>query len=130
MKLFVQSSLDYRFAAPSDVLLQVEAAAIPEQSVVDPVLRISDVGHRARVPGQDMIGERIWLSVEARLTVEYRATVEIGRVLAEIATLPMVPLHRLPGETVAYLMASRYCPSDQFQSFVDAESAVCKVARG
>lgn len=121
MKLFVQASLDYQFANPSDVLLQVEAAAIPEQSVIDPVLGISKVGHMARVAGQDAIGERIWLSVEGRLTVDYRGTVEIRRLLADVATLPGVPLHLLPGETVQYLMASRYCPSDQFQSFVDAE---------
>jgi transglutaminase-like putative cysteine protease len=33
----------------------------------------------------------------------------------------MVPPHQLPGETVQYLLPSRYCPSDQFQNFVDAE---------
>lgn len=121
MNLFVQASLDYLFARPADVLLQLEAAMIPEQRVLDPVFQLSDVGHMARVPGQDLIGDRIWLEVSERLTVEYRATVTIERILADIATLPRVPLHLLPGETVQYLMASRYCPSDQFQSFVDAE---------
>ncbi len=121
MKLFVQASLDYRFASPSDVLLQIEAAAGPGQRVRDPFLGLSDVAHMVRVAGQDAIGERIWLNVADRLTVDYRATVEIERIPADIAALPQVPFHRLPGETVQYLMASRYCPSDQFQSFVDAE---------
>ncbi|MBW8743298.1 MAG: transglutaminase family protein [Sphingomonas sp.] len=121
MKLFVQASLDYRFAGPTDVLLQLEAADIPEQRVVDPLFTLTGAAHLARVPAQDGIGQRIWLRTEERLIVEYRATVEIDRILADCATLPRTPLHQLPGETVQYLMPSRYCPSDQFQPFVDAE---------
>jgi transglutaminase-like putative cysteine protease len=121
MKLFVQASLDYRLASPADVLLQIEAAAIPEQRVVDPFFRLSDIGDMARVAGQDAVGERVWLTVADRLVVEYRATVEVDRIGADIAVLPRLPLPLLPAETVQYLMASRYCPSDQFQSFVDAE---------
>ena len=45
----------------------------------------------------------------------------INRLLTDCLALPMVPHHQLPGETVQYLMPSRYCPSVQFQSFVDAE---------
>lgn len=121
MKLFVQASLDYRFAGPTDVLLQLEAADIPEQRVAAPILTLTDTVHLARVAAQDGIGQRIWLRTQERLIVEYRATVEIDRILADCTTLPRTPLHQLPGETVQYLMPSRYCPSDQFQAFADAE---------
>jgi len=121
MKLFVQASLDYRFAGPVDVLLQLEAANIPGQQVMEPVLNLTDATHLVRIPAQDGIGQRIWLRTEERLTVEYRATVEVDRILSDCAILPRTPLPQLPGETVQYLMPSRYCPSDQFQAFADAE---------
>jgi len=121
MKLFVQASLDYQFAGPTDVLLQLEAADIADQRVMDPVFKLTDATQLARVPAQDGIGQRTWFRTEKRLAVEYRVTVEIERVLTDCATLPKTPLHQLPGETVQYLMPSRYCPSDQFQAFVDAE---------
>lgn len=35
--------------------------------------------------------------------------------------LDALPPHLLPAETVQYLMSSRYCPADEFQSFVEAE---------
>lgn len=121
MKLSIHAQLDYSFEHPTDILLQLEAAAIPEQTVENATLDISDHAHFARVAAQDMIGERIWVRMQGRLTVDYRATVTINRLLSDCLDLPGVPPHQLPGETVPYLMASRYCPSDQFQSFVEAE---------
>ena len=50
----------------SDVLLQFEAAAIPEQRILSRKSHISDAEHIARVAAQDAIGERIWLHVEGR----------------------------------------------------------------
>jgi transglutaminase-like putative cysteine protease len=121
MKIAIHTRLDYRFARPTDILLQVEAAHLPEQAVETGALEASECAHFARVASHDTIGERIWLRAEDRLTVDYRATVAVDRILADCAALAAVPLHRLPGETVQYLMASRYCPSDQFEKFVAAE---------
>jgi transglutaminase-like putative cysteine protease len=121
MKLAIEASLDYEFASPADVLLQLEAAIIPEQTVESARVDISPVEHFARLPGHNTIGDRIWLHVQGRLTVLYTATVTPRRLTADIATLPAVPPHRLPGETIEYLMPSRYCPSDQFQNFAEAE---------
>ena len=121
MKLDIHARLDYRFDAPSDVLLQLEAAAnIPEQSVAESRIDLSPHSHFARVAAQDAIGERIWLRVEDRLTVDYRALVTIARIVGDLPALAKVPPHQLPGETVQYLMGSRYCPADEFQSFVAA----------
>jgi transglutaminase-like putative cysteine protease len=120
MRIRIESWLDYEFDHPTDVLLQVEAAMIPEQ-IVDGYIDITQGEHFARVPAHDSIGDRLWVRLQGRLVVDYRATVTIDRVLADVRTLPMVPPHQLPGETVQYLMPSRYCPSDQFQTFVDAE---------
>lgn len=107
----------------SDVLLQFEAAAIPEQRVLASRCEMSDAEHIARIAAQDDIGERIWLHVEGRLEVAYSATVEVGRLLADIGTLGRLDPHELPAETVQYLFDSRYCPADRFQPFVEAEFA-------
>jgi transglutaminase-like putative cysteine protease len=121
MKIDIHTEIAYRLAQPTDILLQLEAAAIPEQCVEKAHIEVSQHVHFARVAAQDGIGERIWVRAEDRLLVDYRATVSIQRLLTECADLAIVPPHQLPGETVQYLMASRYCPADQFQSFVAAE---------
>jgi len=121
MKLNIRAKLDYSFEQPTDVLLQLEAAAIPEQTIDFAHIDISQVAHFARVAAQDGIGERIWVRAEGRLTVDYQATVTINRLLTECLNLPRVEPHKLPGETVQYLMGSRYCQSDLFQTFVEAE---------
>lgn len=118
MKLSISSMLDYELDEPTDILLQIEVAEIPEQRVLNTHIDLSPVEHFARVPAQDNIGERIWLRVNGRLTVHYRCEVAIERILADPATLRAVPHHLLPGEVIPYLMPSRFCPSDQFQDFV------------
>ena len=79
---------DYALPAPADVLLQVEAAMLPDQRVVDDLLTIwSDVPTRS-VEGYDHVGRRCWAHGVDRLTVHYRATVEVARapvILADYA---------------------------------------------
>jgi transglutaminase-like putative cysteine protease len=123
MKLAIEAMLDYSFEHPTDVLLQVEAAAIPEQIIESAHLNLSQLEHFARVPAHDAIGDRIWLRAEGRLKAHYRATVTINRLLTDCLQLPRVEPHMLPGETVQYLFGSRYCQSDLFPNFVDAEFA-------
>lgn len=121
MSLQISVRLDYWFEETTDILLQFEAAAIPEQVIETAAIDITPGEHFARVAAQDQIGERIWVRTQGQLLVDYRATVRIERVLDDCLDLPAVPLHQLPGETVQYLMASRYCPSDQFHTFVETE---------
>ena len=123
MKLAITAQLDYNFYHPTDVLLQLEAAAIPEQLIEHAHINVLGSHYFARVAAHDMIGERIWLRAEGRMTVDYRATVAIHRLLDDCRALAKIPPHMLPGETVQYLMPSRYCPSDQFHSFIDGEFA-------
>ena len=118
MRLAITTRLDYFFPAPTDVLLQVEAAAIAEQVIEKAHIAVEDCLNFARVPAQDMIGDRIWVTVQGHVGVDYHAIVAVNRDEDDCRTLARVAPHRLPGEAVPYLMGSRYCPSDQFQSFV------------
>lgn len=121
MQLSIVTTLDYAVPGPVDVLLQIEAAIIPEQRVIQARIDLPLLDHFARVSAQSDIGERIWLRTGAPLQVRYEATVEVNRMLARVETLPAVPPHLLPGETVDYLMPSRYVTSDTFHEFVESE---------
>lgn len=121
MRLSIVTTLDYAVPEPTDILLQIEAAVIPEQHILDARIDLPPTDHFARVPAQSCIGERLLLRTGAPLKVRYEASVEVNRILADIATLPAVPPHLLPGETIDYLMPSRYVTSDTFHDFVQTE---------
>lgn len=121
MKLAIRTEIDYEFEQPTDVLLQLEAAFIPEQQVEHAHIDLPPVEHFARVPGHDLIGDRIWLRVQGNLKAVYDGVVSVDRMTADCAQLAAVPPHLLPGETTQYLMPSRYCPSDEFQNLVQSE---------
>jgi transglutaminase-like putative cysteine protease len=121
MKLQIHAALDYALPEPTDLLLQIEAAHLPEQSVVSAWLDVSEHEHFARVPAQHEIGERILMRASGQLSVRYNATVEITRLLADVRSLQALPVHLLPGPAVPYLLDSIYCPGNRFRRFVDGE---------
>ncbi len=121
MPIDIKSSFAFDLEEPTDVLLQFEAAMIPEQQLSDISTQMSAAEHIARVPAQDSIGDRLWVRAQGSFEVEYTATAEIRRQLADLASLGAVDPHDMPGEVVPYLFASRYCPAQKFQYFADAE---------
>ncbi|HYD25379.1 MAG TPA: transglutaminase family protein [Croceibacterium sp.] len=121
MPIDISARFAFSLERLSDVLLQFEAAAIPEQRILAQHCTMSPAEHIARIAAQDAIGERIWLQIDGHFEVAYTATVEVRRLLADIATLARLEPHELPAEAVQYLFDSRYCPADRFQPFVEAE---------
>ncbi|OYW45640.1 MAG: transglutaminase [Sphingomonadales bacterium 32-68-7] len=121
MPIDISTRFVFSLDRPSDVLLQFEAADIPEQELLEVSCVIPPAAHTARVPAQDGIGERVWLHAEGRYQIEYSARVEVKRLIPDLGGLARLQPHVLPGETVEYLFDSRYCPANQFQPFVEAE---------
>jgi transglutaminase-like putative cysteine protease len=121
MTISVTCELAYDFARPTDVLMQIEAAILPEQRIVKAGLGLSPVSHFSRIPGHDEVGERIWLRVERQLIVDYTAEIEVNRAPDHFAKLAETPPHLLPGDVVDYLMPSRFCQADLFEPFVEGE---------
>lgn len=119
--LKIHARLFYMYEEPTDVLVQVEAAALPGQTIANPELWLTPVAHFARVPAHDEIGERIWLRLEGELALDYKAEVTVARAAADLSALPETPAHQLPGEVIDYLMPSRFCPSDRFADVIAAE---------
>ncbi|MBO9601775.1 MAG: transglutaminase family protein [Novosphingobium sp.] len=121
MPIDISASFDFALPAPTDCLLQFEAAVLPEQALLGADTRLSASEHFARVPAQDGIGERIWVRAEGAFHVEYTASVEVRRQLPDLAPLAQLDPHLLPGETVEYLLSSAYCPVDRMYAFTEAE---------
>jgi transglutaminase-like putative cysteine protease len=113
--------IGFALPQPGDVLLQFEAAVIPEQELIASELWLTPVEHFARVPAEALIGERIWLRVAGDCSLTWRGTVALRRVLADLATLDALLPHDLPGEAVPYLLDSRYCQAMRLQSMVADE---------
>lgn len=121
MPIDISARFSFELAEPTDVLLQFEVAAIPEQVILSSDCKLSEAQDLARVPAQDAIGERIWMRANGLFEVDYSARVEVRRIVPDLASLPRLMPHDLPGETVEYLFDSRYCPAERFQPFVEAE---------
>jgi transglutaminase-like putative cysteine protease len=121
VKLDVSAHLVYDLAGPTDLLLQIEVPDMPDQVIADPAIFTTPVLHFSRVSAEDELGERIWIRAEGQFRCDYHARVTVNRPAEDISSLSALPPHKLPGEAVRYLMPSRFCPSDLFQSFVIAE---------
>ena len=121
MTIEIHASFAFSTDAPTDMLLQFEAADIPEQRIDHSSLSIGADPDMARIPAQDDIGERLWMRADGTIEVDYRALVTPQRVIADLGSLGAVSPRKLPGEAVEYLFDSRYCPADKLQAFVGAE---------
>ena len=121
MRLSIDVRLDYGIAGDADVLLQIEAAAMADQTIESESLTLwSDSPIRA-VRGEDGIGQRCWSRGHGRFTAEYKAIVAVKRERVQLELYPATPPRMLDGELTPYLMPSRYCPSDRFEGFVARE---------
>lgn len=120
-ELIIDVDLDYGLEGPSDLLLQIEAAALTEQEILDERITLPPTDHLGRIPGEDGIGTRAWMRTAAPFVVNYRARVRIDRPAARIEDLPAPAPHLLGPQATRYLMASRFCPSDRFIGFAASE---------
>ena len=123
MQITVESRFSFCLPRRMDALLQFEAAAIPEQRLLSHETSLPPALRSARVAAQDDIGERIWISGEGQVDIAYSACVEIEREISDVASLPALPPHSLPGEVVQYLFDSRFCTADRLQAFVEEQFA-------
>lgn len=120
MKLQINTRLDYWLDQPTDVLLQLEPADLSDQMIDGDVLQLPSCEHMVRISAHDGVGERIWLRLQGQLLVNYSATVTVLRNVPDLAALSAVPLHRIPGDVVQYLLGSRYSSPDRFHTFVES----------
>ena len=121
MPIDIKTNFAFHLDQPTDLLLQFQAAAIPEQRLIENDTWLTKAQHIANVPAQDGIGERIWVRAEGGYQVDYTAKVEVNRMVSDIGKLSQLDPHELPGGTVEYVFDSRYCQADRMQTFVADE---------
>lgn len=121
MTIAISARFDFTLDQPTDVILQFEAAAIPEQTILSCKTVLSNSEHCARVPAHEAIGERVLIRAEGKFQVDYRAEVEVNRLAPPLAPLDQLAPHDLSENALEYLLDSTYCPADRLQSFVEAE---------
>ncbi len=117
----IDLSFSFESSNAADVLLQFEAAAIPEQNLHDVKTTLGNAQHIARVNAQDDIGERIWIRSQGHFEVSYSVAVDLNRILTPLDDLEQLETHDLPGDTVKYLFDSRYCHGNKMLGFVGDE---------
>lgn len=121
MILNIDAYLHYNLEYPTGLILQIEGAATPEQTVQSASISFSEIDNFARVAAEANIGERLLMNAQGQFSCRYISTMEINRTAANISELAATPPQNLPGDVIRYLMPSRYCPSDLFMDFVAAE---------
>ncbi len=119
--LRIAVQLRYGLSHPTDILAQIQVPDLADQVVKSDDFSVHNAQHCADVAAENGLGVRTWIRVDETFQCDYSCTVAIDRPALQLDQLPSVPPHLLPGDTVRYLMPSRYCPSDEFQSLVAAE---------
>jgi transglutaminase-like putative cysteine protease len=113
--------LDYGIPDRHDVLLQVEAAAMTDQRIIESNLTVTSPEGLRAVEGEESIGQRTWAVGLGQFRVEYRARVAIDRAPVDLSNMGANNPRTLPALVVPYLLPSRYCESDKFEAFVTRE---------
>ena len=102
MRLTIAVDLDYAIIGPpADVLLQIEAAATPDQTIVSEALTVWSDNPIAAVRGEDGIGQRCWIRADTWLKAQYRATVDVARTDVAVGALPPTPVRALDPAAIA-----------------------------
>ncbi|MET0249792.1 MAG: transglutaminase family protein [Sphingobium sp.] len=124
MRLKIEAVLDYDFAEPTDILLALEAAQLPDQQLIEHSLDIVGAGDVTTLNGDNDVGRRGWtLAQKGRVVATYRALVDVTRAAPQLAGLSRSSLPSLPGDVLPYIWPSRYCEADRFTGFVASHFA-------
>ncbi len=123
IRLDLSIELDYMIAAPGcDFIFNIHAAHTGRQQVLSEALALSQ-NLPSRVETEPVTGNR-YLRLQAAagpLRVSYRASVELRHHFALPASIPEVPVARLPASVLGYIYPSRYCQSDRLQRLARRE---------
>ena len=124
MRLLVTSRLSYELDEPTDFVFQVHAAKTGSQSVASETFSISTNPpvDLFEVPGALNRVARSTLG-PGQVVVDYRAEVEVVPRQFDAAVVREFDFPELPAEVLAYLLPSRFCPSDLFNELVAEQFA-------
>lgn len=113
MELYVRAHCVYVLPHPIVTLMQIAAAELPYQRVLQQEVRVTPA-----VPVEqliDLYGNRLQRAAlpEGRVEIEYEAHVDVSKPDAPATDSGEAALDALPPDVVLMTLPSRYCPSDQ-----------------
>ncbi|MEP1207514.1 MAG: transglutaminase family protein [Rhizobiaceae bacterium] len=114
MDIEIKVHLNYQVPQPCMVLMQLEAADLAQQRILDRRLELAGNPQIHRLEAGDGVGERIWLQADGRFDCSYRANVAVSRPTVDLTKVQATPLQHLPAPVIRYLLPSRYCPINEF----------------
>lgn len=117
-RLRVDVALEYDFPAPASVLFAIEALDGQCQRVGQEALVVDGALLPSAADVHDLARYRWHEAGAGRLSLRYRAEVEVTRPRHALADLPATPLSALPAEVAPFLLASRYCTPQRFGAAV------------
>lgn len=103
------------------MLLRLEAARTPSQAVGHEALTVTPAVAVARLDDTYSGERRAVFTASGDIEVAYEAIVEVETAPADLASLTAAPVGELPPATLNYLLPSRYCPSERFETFVQRQ---------
>ena len=121
MRILAKADLAYQFAAPTDVLLLIEVARTPLQTVMSERFEISPRTELFRKDDINSGERRVMFAASGLVEITYEAEIDRSETVGALAGLRQMRVHELPAEALPYLNASYYCPADRFASFVRRE---------
>lgn len=121
MTFRVRADLAYQFDGACETLLLLEAARSADQAVRSERLTVTPAVAVARLDDPVSGERRAVFTARGHVEIAYEADVEVVSRDAVLAGAPAMAIRDLPGEALRYLRASRYCPSDRFERFVERE---------
>jgi transglutaminase-like putative cysteine protease len=119
MRLTITALLDYVIRDEADVLLQVEVAGDASgQNIIASTLTATGGALQQPMAIETSFGQQRWVRGAGPLRLDYEAVVELDRPSADLAGRGAIAHPDLPSAAVPYLLSSRYCQPDRFESFV------------
>ena len=115
MRFSVATELVYRFAAPCEVLLLVEAARTPRQRLLSERWTAPDACTLSRFEDPATGERRAFADCQGDVALTYAAEVEIDPQDQDFLGRPETRVRELSADVLPYLRPSRYCPSDRFE---------------
>lgn len=121
MLLSVEVELIYKCDFPCDLLLQIKAATTDNQKIIEEQIEVSPRQPLNHIIADEDIGERVWLNAPDQFQCKYQLKIEVSRTIPNFAELEQVPLTKIGGDQVKYLLPSRYCHLDKFDALLPVE---------
>ncbi|MBI1405771.1 MAG: transglutaminase family protein [Caulobacter sp.] len=121
MRFIIDTHLHYRFADPCEVLLLLEAARGPDQTVLSEQLVFNPGADLARMDDAGTGERRVVFTAAGDVDIRYQAEVEVGLRETGLTGAEEALVRDLPEEALRFLRPSRYCPSDRFEAFAQRQ---------